>query len=630
MSATQHQLEEARRRLALVEALPRYASLSAAETALGEPKANLCRYRKMYRLGGHTLTALMPATDQAGRPALVDVLSSEEIAEARRWLLKTESIPLAFEFLADGPLCSHASRELLNRYRERSDYPPSLVKAIRFTEEEWDQFKGKKHAQGSAYTTRRGMFEILDGGARREIAAGDVVEADDVSTDVPYYVQLPDGSFSVGRQLLVFRDLRSRKYLYACAVAREKDSYRAEDIVRAARWLIEAHGLPGRFRFERGSWEAGAIMGHDDEASGRKWGGLAQLLPVQHMFSSNGKTIEGGFRLLHKVMGAYGVRIGKTRGEYEQPTADMIAVNAGKKHPKDCGFIAWADLLTTLEKAFTKINGRATYDRYAHETTTPDDLWMRDLQARPGKRLPVCPPDFFFHFLPVKRLVSVGAVQAGHVQVSLPDYPAPFVFRCAGIDPATNQEIPYLDRLHKVWVCFDPHEAAAGAVIFNAEPSDATRNRGGYRPLERLFTAPLSSDRPQLDHRSPLDRGPDADQVAKKIRTAQVRAAGTSIGVFGKGSRRVQHTHDGAGNVSRMESGAAAHSPAPRVDAAPAQPVRAARTERARPEDIEDMSDDFTPTTPVGRKTAALDDYLNQSRTTVQVETPAIIFEDLT
>jgi len=584
---TPHQLAEARRRLDLVEAIGRFPSLRKAAEALGESVANLCRYRAAYEAGGRTLEALLPGTDRAGRPKLAATLQPEEIAEARRALLKTESLPLALEHLADSEVCSHATRELLNRYRDTREYPPSIVAAVRFTEEEWAEFRGKKAAQGTAYTTRRGMWIVDADGTRRELFAGDLVEADDVSTDVPYYVRMPDGSVRVGRQVLVFRDVRSRKYLYAAAIARTQDSYRAEDIVRACRWLVEAHGLPGRFRFERGSWASQAIDGYECPVSGAKWGGIAQLIPVHHAYSSNGKTIEGGFRLFHQVMGLHGVRIGKTRGEYEQPSADMLAVNAGRKDPAACGFVPWEQVLKALEATFTKINGRATYDKTTAQHTTPDDLWWGDMQQRPGKRLPVCPPELFDHFLPVKRLVSVGAVQAGHVQVSLPDFAAPFVFRVAGYD-AAGKELPYLERLHKVWVAFDPHEAAAtGAVIYNAEASDSSRNRGGYRPLERLFTAPLSLERPQLDLRPAGERGADADVAAKKVRTAQVRAAGTSIGVFGQGARRVQHTSDAQGNVSRIESGSAPRSPAPRTEAAPA--VRAPRAERARPVVVEDL-----------------------------------------
>lgn len=582
MPATEHQLAEARRRLALVEALPRYSSLRQAAAELGEPVANLCRYRRAYLAGGCVLEALLPGTDAAGRPRAAAVMTAPEIAEARIYLLKTESLPLALEQLADSEACSHATREMLNRYREKRDYPPSVVQAVRFTDEQWAEFRGKKSAQNDSFNVRRGMWLVEADGSRREVVAGDIVEADDVSVDTPYYVTMPDGTVRCGRQVLCYRDVRWGKWLYAAAIARTQDSYRAEDIVRATRWCVEAHGLPGRFRFERGSWASAAVDGHK-LADGTRWGGIAQLVPVDHAYSSNGKTIEGAFRMLHKVLGVHGVRIGKTRGEYEQPSADMLAVNAGRKDPAVCGFIPWEKLLAVFEAAFTRLNGRARWDRHTCTHTSPDEGWWADMQARPGKRLPPLPvqhPEFADHFLPVKALVTVGAVQGGHVQVSLPDWPRPFVFRVAGYAADGVTELPYLERGHKVWCCFDPHEAqAVGATIYNAEPSDGARNRGGYRPQERLFVAPFYTEAAQVDLRPAGERGENENVRAKKLRAAQVRAVGTSIGVFGQKSRRVQLTSDAEGNVSRMESGAAPRTPAPRVEIAPA--VHAPRTPRA-------------------------------------------------
>ncbi|WP_043586330.1 hypothetical protein [Geminisphaera colitermitum] len=567
---TAAQLEEAHRRRQLVEALAGFPSLRVASQVLGEPAANLCRYRRAW---DGTLDSLMP-TGSSGRPPVADALSSEEIAVAKTYLLKTESLPLALELLADSSQCSHASRDLLNRFRDTRRYPPSIVRAVRFTEEEWAEFHGRKHAQGTALVTRRGMFGTREDGASIEVFSGDIVEADDVSIDTPYFVTQPDGTVRTGRQVLCYRDLRSGKWLYACAVARDRDSYRAEDILRASRWLVEAHGLPGMFRFERGNWESDAVIGHKVEA-GIRWGGLAQLVPIQTMFSSNGKAnIEGGFRMLHKLLGLSGIRIGKTRSEYEQATADMLAVNSGKRDPRDCGFIPWEKLLAEFDAAFTRLNGRVRFDQHSAEKIAPDDQWWRDMQARKGKRLPACPPELFYHFAPIKRQVSIGAVRAGHVQISVEGHAKPFLFRCAG------EGIPYLERLHKVWVSFDPLDAAAGAEIFNDDASP--RNRDGWRPRQFLFRAPLAEDRAQYDHRPAGTRGSDESAAARKIRKAQIRAVGTSIGMFGTGSRRVEIAGDGEGNAARIERGAMARSQA--ASTTPDAPtVQTPRIPRARP-----------------------------------------------
>jgi hypothetical protein len=266
--------------------------------------------------------------------------------------------------------------------------------------------------------------------------------------------------------------------------------------------------------------------------------------------------------MLHKVLGLYGVRIGKKRGEYEQPTADMLAVNAGKKDPRECGFIAWADLLTVFEKAFTRLNGRPVFFQEIAQKRCPDDVWAQDMAARPGGRLPACPPELLWHFLPVKREVGAGVAQAGHVKVSVSGYPLPFFFRIGGPGlcyagdgvPAEGIErnLPFIERGHRLIVAFDPQRAAEGATIFNAERGP--KNTQGWRPFEKLFVAPYAEETAQIDLSGDAAHSPDV--VAKRTRDQQVRAAFTSIGLYGHGARRVRQDHDGAGNVARVESGA--------------------------------------------------------------------------
>jgi hypothetical protein len=550
-------------------------SYNHCQQTLGISAVTLWRIEKAWRKEGEA--GLKTKHGNAGRPcaARAEVFSENDVAFVRRLYIQTESLPLALERLSDAGTCSAEARELIDRYRGQSDYPPSFYKLFRVTAEEWAMARGKKHFDGITHTARRGLWVIDEDGSRRQLFSGDLIEADDVSIDCPYYVQLPDGSYSVGRQVLCFRDRVSRKWVGAYAVARERDSYRGEDIARSVRELVDAWGLPGRFRFERGSWESEPISGikvDDGKGGEMRWGGIASLIPIQHVHSSRGKgTIEGGFRMLHKVLGLHGVRIGKHRGEYEQPTADMLAVNAGAKKPQDCGFIAWANLLTAFERGFTLLNGRPVFCQEIAAKRCPDDVWAEDMQARPGGRLPACSPEMLWHFLPVKREVGAGLAQAGHVKVSVKDYPLPFFFRIGGPGlsyigdgiPAEGMErtLPCIERGHRLIVAFDPQRAAEGAVIFNAERGP--KNTEGWSPMQKLFIAPLSEEAPQVDLSGGAHGSPD--MVAKRTRDAQVRAGFTSIGLYGAGARRVRQDHDGAGNVARVESGVAARNVAPAV-----------------------------------------------------------------
>lgn len=586
--------------LPLLEQGKTFAECSALIPDAGSA-ASLWRLKQAWDRDGEA--GLKTRHANAGRKKLArpaddgGVFTADDIAYVRRVQIQTESLPLALERLSDEGLCSPAARELIDRYRLSGDYPPSFYKLFHVTAEEWAKAKGDKTFDGTTHTARRGMWYLDEEGVRHELFAGDLVEADDVSIDVPYYVQLPDGTYSCGRQVLAFRDRRTRKWLGAYAVARERDSYRGEDIARAARELVLAWGLPKWFRFERGSWESNAVEGakYDDGRGGKvRWGGITSVVPVQHVFRSRGKgTIEGGFRMLHKVLGLHGVRIGKTRGEYEEPTADMLAVNAGKKDPRACGFIAWADVLKVFDRAFTLLNGRPVFFQEIAAKIAPDDAWAQDMAARTGGRLPACPADLLWHFLPVKEEVGAGIAQAGHVKVSVPGYPLPYFFRIGGPVlmhsgegiPAGGIErnAPFIERGHRLIVAFDPQRAAEGAVIFNAERGP--RNTQGWRPFERIMTAPLAGEAPQFTLR-PGEAAASPDIIAKKTRDQQVRASFTSIGLYGQGARHVTQDHDGRGNVARVERGAASRTQAQAPRTTAAKPVRAPRIDPALIEDF--------------------------------------------
>lgn len=599
-----------RRRLvdALLPLRAQGKSYKQCAEALGVSAPTLHRLEKAWREGGPE--ALATRHHNAGRRRVTQgVFTPADIAFVKRLTIKSESLPLALERLSDAGHCSPEARELIDRYRTQGTYPPSFYQLFHITEEEWAMAKGARTFDGLTHTARRGMEIVEADGTRRQLVSGDLIEADDVSLDCPYYVRLPDGSYSVGRQVLVFRDRPSRKWIGAYAVARERDSYRGEDIARACRELVDAWGLPGRFRFERGAWESEPVAGIKvdglaADAQGRpsRWGGIASLIPVQHVYTSRAKgTIEGGFRMLHKALGLHGVRIGKTRGEYEAPTADMLAVNAGRKDPRACGFIAWGDLLRVFNDVFTMLNQRPVFFQELGRKVAPDDAWSQDMAERPGGRLPACAPKLLWHFLPVKREVGASIAQAGHVKVSVAGYPLPFFFRIGGTGP-DGQPLPFIERGHRLIVAFDPQRAAEGATIFNAETGP--RNTQGWRLCEQLFTAPLASDAPQIDLSGRA--GASDDVQAKKVRNSQVRAGFTSIGLYGQGARTTRQDHDGAGNVSRIETGAA-----PRSRPVPAEPVQAPREavahalHKRRAASAPVIDEDFSSNTPPPMRAAA-------------------------
>src|SRR4051812_6438232 len=202
----------------LVPLLAAGKSFEECGELLGRPGNTLWRWYSAWKNGGDA--ALNTKHANAGRRRLARIgpgggFTTGDVAFVKRLTLQTESLPLALERLSDAGFCSPEARALIDRYRLSGDYPPSFGALFHVTEEEWEKAKGEKHFDGVTHTARRGMWYLDEAGQRRELFAGDLVEADDVSVDCPYYVELPDGKFSVGRQMLCFRDRRSRKWLGA-------------------------------------------------------------------------------------------------------------------------------------------------------------------------------------------------------------------------------------------------------------------------------------------------------------------------------------------------------------------------------------------------------------------------------
>ena len=98
---SEHQIAEAQRRQDLLTQLAQLEnkgfSLNRAAKALGEPAANLSRYRRQYAAGG--FDALIPKTDRCGRQPLA-TLDEEELKEAKNLFLQTGSKTAALRMLA--------------------------------------------------------------------------------------------------------------------------------------------------------------------------------------------------------------------------------------------------------------------------------------------------------------------------------------------------------------------------------------------------------------------------------------------------------------------------------------------------------------------------------------------------
>ena len=321
----------------------------------------------------------------------------------------------------------------------------------------------------------------------------------------------------------------SAAWLGCSPVGRSRDSYRAEDLSDHVRHIVEAHGLPAIWRFERGPWECSFIDGIE-LADGTRWGGLGGICKVVHTFKSRGKGgIESGFNLLQDLIAHAGASIGRTRGEFEAATKLYLRAGRGDDRAVSA-FWDIAQAADGLAAAMRRFNARPKERRaLAHlGAVSPDDL-RRDARKRE------CPAGERWRLLPIKRQATV---RGGCVETSVNHYPLSFRFRVNGVETSRH-----FDRGYQVLIAFHPGAPEEGCWLFNGEPTGSSRNRDGMKLGEFLMLAPMAEDAPQVNL-APEDR----EFLARKNANAAVRSEFRAITSAGKVGRSVSSARDGWGN----------------------------------------------------------------------------------
>ncbi|RME68558.1 MAG: helix-turn-helix domain-containing protein, partial [Verrucomicrobia bacterium] len=323
-------------------------SQSQAARELGVAPATLSRWLRAHARGGDA--ALLPRTQRCGRKALAVEATEEDRRQLKRLRLATGSDALALQMWADDARCSEGLRAAILKPRaSRHNLPASLRQLCHVTAEEAALFRGHRTFELAGFIQRRDDTKVLADGRRVPLEPGDLWELDDMSLNQPFWWESEargDGDAlsrrqgaAVGRQVLFAQDVASGRWLGFELVGRPRDAYRAADILRFIRRLIEQHGMPRiGFRLEGGIWRARAIAGITldergntaqrpamaDEQRQALFGGLQELgLTVDWCHSPHHKGgIESGFNYLQSVLaavsvmeGAYVVDLGRHRGE---------------------------------------------------------------------------------------------------------------------------------------------------------------------------------------------------------------------------------------------------------------------------------------------------------------------------
>jgi hypothetical protein len=593
-------------------------SKAAAAKQIGEPYTNIWRYQAAFEEFG--LDGLLPGTQNSGRTSAFEaVLLNEAFCKKLTELYlatigasggnvtggrRTAKMATALTAMADEPECPAM---LAHRLR-LGKFPICLQRFLkRITPEMEERFRGQKHFQLNGLVSRRDLTMRFPDGSRAEMPAGFKWVFDDMSSNQPFWTQL-DGEFLFSRQGLYGIDHRCLRWLGKMLVARPREAYRAEDILRFLRNLFEAYGgHPDVIVFERGVWHSRKIRGYkftatgavvedeferpemDAEERNNLTMGLEAIgVKVIFAMSAHGKIIETCFNHLQDILAIKArefVNIGRHAGEFEIGAKRLRQVRAGSHAPGNLGFATMQQLSDCIDAAFAHINGKVNSRK-----DVPDEGFFGGLEIRPLSKLD---PQFNWVFMPELRETKI---KGGCVSIDVDGQPRDF----------RADWMATLGTGYRVFVKLDPMNLALGAAILNREPQDNPNNRGAAGmaavPGETEFSKPFEMGAligyaaweipaPSVDVTGPVrgvesrpleDFYPGAVDQGDTGRRKQSKMVATMFSAMprpGQPAIKVVEASDGLGNVTRVEVLADGHREKSEVrsqksESGPKAPVR--------------------------------------------------------
>lgn len=552
------------------------------------------RDRAWHLINGPT-EALAPGRHTGRKCKWSDLLADSEVQEHLRRLYAatlgasgrpktqdrhTGSLALTLVRFADFDACPPD----LGAKLRRGYQPAPFLKWLRqeFSPEIEAKLRGAKHYSLHGPIARRDKTVEGPDGQRYEFPAGWLIELDDMSVNQPFWVERPDGSVILSRQGLYAYDVRTGRWLSFDLVARPREAYRAEDILRFLRRLCLDIGKPKVLRLEQGVWKSKVIKGLAITPSGEvqeeEWirpdadpgeeaklqDGLAAIgTKLEYMYRSNGKTIEGAFDYLQDVVATMTpewVNIGRHAGEFEHGAKALRRARSGSHHPRELGFAPMGALADRISEAMAWINARPVKG----EEASRDEQWVKTRHGIPSS--PLTRLDLAA-FLPTRRerMIAGGAVS--------PEVDGQrFDFR--------SELFAELGDGYRVFISFDVCEPTLGAAIYNREAAGNPRNFRGWTEGQFIGWAEFEPMSPQLRVEAELvvgmvpvgmDQYGDDPKAGMKMRRIQERWHATQYRALprpGQPTVKAATVRDGQGNVATAEAGTTS-TPATHADPKP-------------------------------------------------------------
>jgi hypothetical protein len=631
---TDSQRKEAHKRRALligaVVLLQQGASLDAAARSVGTTAVTLCRLLKLasnaddpkatsadkaWRLIDGPLADLAPGRSD-GRPSDWEVLLELETFTAKLREIYVATIGSSHDYVAGSDRRSASVAMALERMAAESECPPALALKLRrgaqpvclvrylrrITPELENAIRGQRKLQLHGVVSRRDHTARLPDGSRVDLPAGYIVELDDMSSNQPFWYDGPEGP-GISRQGLYARDPISGRWLGVELIARPREAYRAEDVLRFLRRLMMEFGKFALLRMEQGIWRARKIRGFSTSGDEEKFArpgmaddqrallqdGLEALgIRVKYERTPRGKgALEKSFRHLQDVLATFTtdfINIGRHAGEFAAGAKALRRARAESHTPEQLGFAHIDILADRIERSMAWCNARIK-----GREQSPDDRWSADLAARP---LPELTARDLAVFLPEMRELTVRGLRL----VATVDG-TPHDFRC--------DLLAELGDGFRLYLRFDPTEPTLGAALYNRETSSA--NHKGWRDGEFVGWAAWEMPGPQFEATADEVRGltvrstreiygvgPEADAgyAGRRRQEKWMRSASRVLPRPGQPAAKAATGRDGRGNVAEVSVGTAQRA-TPEIRPAQRTAMDARNTAAADPRLREFLDDEF-------------------------------------
>ena len=363
----------------------------------------------------------LPATSQttrAGRPPQVEV-SAQDAATLRKLYMQSNrtssdgSRILAARIAAGQGLVAPDLAAAILKPRRGNALPACIVNAMHTAPAIIARQRNRKDADlhGIYCPGSLRMVDDPETGLRR-LHPGERQSWDDATINFGVVIPWPWGGdpcsdrfgVRVGRfQLLTCVDDATDCCLGFDYVIRERQSYRAEDVIAAQFRLWRNHYQPERVMLEGGAWQA---------KRARAFHAAAGVEVEDATGRPNSKRVEGFFNSLWTPLSLMPGNVGRYRGEQKQESELYCACREGRRDPRRC-FPMLDQALEDLQSAIRYVNGKEIcspkYGRWIPSEL--HDAWMLD-HVRPRAEAAL-----WMHAAPV---VEERSVRRGMVQVTCP------------------------------------------------------------------------------------------------------------------------------------------------------------------------------------------------------------------